>query len=538
MSSRKPTCKLCRQRKIRCDAENPCGPCSRTRTAVICEYPPSELTSPRLELPKGAACIPCRQRKRKCDGKRPCCTCNNRSRSEMCQYRDKASRRDPGHRGPNSQLAAPESSLSDTSCSIAISEPLAAITEPVEDLHTRPDPSLPSHADLEDTGHICTTLHTSSTPQDDQAAELFSIRNLFLDHCWTYGLNVSPEKREAMARGDTSGAIVHPIFIHVCQLLGYLLASRSKSARWGYLNGRTDGEAEHGLRVLQMLDSPAQAPDPLTCIQVYTLLALYCALKNDARGFQEFLGSASNVALRHAVSLGLEDSFTPEQASPCRSPALSPSGPVEEARSALAHLVYLEMATSMVMEVPPALPPVLLVKFRRLAAKHRGETEANFVQANSIFLLMQTQKLVAEWDRWEAGTIGMEWSERYCNLANNIQAHLQVANSTLVDSRLPKMHSLKLKTCVVILLAALAELYAIFAPFNAEAWRKHSETIGAVASITRQLSPADHDNFDCTFEVCLGIVAREIVEQPSAPQWKLSLAALVFPSSPIVGEVM
>ncbi|KAJ7480822.1 hypothetical protein FB451DRAFT_1238529 [Mycena latifolia] len=535
------TCNSCRRRKIRCSGENPCKPCSRARTLLACEYSSGTSSLARAELPKGAACIPCRQRKRRCDGRRPCLTCKNKSQADSCTYREKRQRREPGISQARPLTSSGETAPSTSSSALVIYEHakrIGSAVHPPEDTSPQLDIS-PSW--IEGTTGSSVTLPTvlqttdisrvALRPPDVDYAldpELFSLRTLFLDNCWQYGLSVSPEKREAMARGDTSGAIVHPIFIPVCQLVGYLFASRSKSACWAHLKGQTAGEVAQGQRVLQMLESPTETPDPLTCVQVYKLLAVYCAYKNDLRGYEEFLGNAGNLALRYDVLLGLEESSALEGAML----AASPRGTVEEARSALAHMVYIEMAARIVMKVPPKLPPLLLAKFRRLAVQDRTNTEGSFVKANSVFLLVQSQELVAEWNDWDTGTIGLEWSERYRSLHDTIQAHLHVLTTALIESsHLPKLQVLTLKSCVVTLLAALAEVYALFAPFHAETRRKHCDIIAAVADITRLFTPPDHEYFDCTFEVCLGIVSRDIWEQLPTPLWRLCLASLVFASS-------
>ncbi|KAJ7445323.1 hypothetical protein FB451DRAFT_1293091 [Mycena latifolia] len=526
------TCKSCRRRKIRCNGENPCKPCSRARTLLACEYPPGISSLAGVELPKGAACIPCR-----CDGRRPCLTCKNKSQADSCTYREKRQRRKPGI-SQAQPLTSPRATAPSTSSSALVIYELVKRTGSAIHPPENTSPQLDiSTSWIEGTIGSTVILHAADLSRVALSLldadytldpELFSLRTLFLDNCWQYGLSVSPEKREAIARGDTSGAIVRTIFIHVCQLVGYLLASRSTSARWAHLKGQTAGEVAQGQRVLQMLESPTEALDPLTCVQVYKLLALYCAHKRDLRGFQEFLGNAGNVALRYDVLLGLEESSALEGAML----AASPRGTMEEARSALAHMVYMEMAAGIVMKVPPKLPPVLLAKFRRLAVKYRTDTEPNFVKANSVFLLIQSQEPVAEWNDWDAGTIGLEWSERYRSLHDTIQTDLHILTTALIESsHLPKLQVLTLKSCVVTLLAALAELYALFAPFHAEARRKHCGIIAAVADITRLFTPPDHEYFDCTFEICLGIVSREIWEQLPTPLWRLCLASLVFASS-------
>ncbi|KAJ7667134.1 hypothetical protein B0H17DRAFT_257264 [Mycena rosella] len=251
--SRPTTCKSCRERKIRCNGANPCGSCLRSRASLVCEYPPGRSNLPRSELPKGAACIPCRQRKRKCDGRRPCLPCRNKSRADACKYQQNKRGQ---HREPDSLLdehftTFEEIALMDASCSaLVISDPERAVDMSVEttqdniSVHSIAEPSvnvaLPPI--LHPTGISNLSVSCTSNPTDgDTAAELSSLRSLFLDNCWEYGLNLSPEKQKAIAHGDTSGAVVHPIFISISQLIGYLLASRPNSGRWAHFQGQTGG---------------------------------------------------------------------------------------------------------------------------------------------------------------------------------------------------------------------------------------------------------------------------------------------------------
>ncbi|KAJ7056009.1 hypothetical protein C8F01DRAFT_1257824 [Mycena amicta] len=90
---RKPTCSLCRQRKLRCDGGSPCGACFRSRRFGVptCEYVPKPVVL-RTELPKGGACVSCRHRKRKCDGGLPCSTCQTRGHPGSCVYESKPRR--------------------------------------------------------------------------------------------------------------------------------------------------------------------------------------------------------------------------------------------------------------------------------------------------------------------------------------------------------------------------------------------------------------------------------------------------------------
>ncbi|KAI0781007.1 hypothetical protein BD413DRAFT_464032 [Trametes elegans] len=96
------TCSACRGRKVRCDGVLPvCGPCSKARRPVECEYTSSAtiVTGPKGEyLKKGAACVPCRyvdnaHTPQKCDAKRPSCsTCKVAGKEKDCTYDENVER--------------------------------------------------------------------------------------------------------------------------------------------------------------------------------------------------------------------------------------------------------------------------------------------------------------------------------------------------------------------------------------------------------------------------------------------------------------
>ncbi|KAJ7640703.1 hypothetical protein DFH06DRAFT_1214999 [Mycena polygramma] len=508
-----PTCKVCRQRKVRCDGEEPCGPCSRGRKTFNCEYlDPSAATA--VELPKGAACIPCWKRKRKCDGNRPCQTCKNTTQPDACQYRDKVPRREPQAGDDDNRI-----SISDETSRSSLSSPTVSASTSEQD-----------HSSLEvvENRSLTNALDTHICQKADRAAELSSVRNLFLDQSWEYGLNISADKRAAIARGDTSGTLVHPALTAVCELLGYVLASQVESADYAYLEGHWAARETAQLdRTLLLLDGPGDsAPDPVTRVQVYKLLAVYCVRREKVHGYQEYLGHAANVALRHQALLGLDDSMPPSVIG-----AGLPQGPVEEGRSALAHLVYLEVAGRILRKRSPHLPAVMIAKFGRLAGCHSEETELNFLRAMTVIHFDESQQLVAEWNTVESdGMVGSEWAERWIALSKRLHAHLLTLRSTITGhDHAHKVVVLLLQSCMVVTLAGMAILHAVFAPFQAFAFKKHSSIINAIALISRSFAPEDHQHFDCTLGLCWDIASHEISKPTEPPpQWKVCFANAVF----------
>jgi hypothetical protein len=314
--------------------------------------------------------------------------------------------------------------LSDPPPSVAISAPVESTNTSADGTLTQTDPCLDSIANtttiydsdgwFSNPASIFLLIPKAATPpalpampgsEDDLATELSTVyvplshigqeltchsRSLFLHQAWYYGLNLNLEKRAAIACGDYSGSVIHPVFIPVSQLIGYVLASQDQSERFAYLRGHwPEREAGQCDLVLALLDPPATSetpvPDPLTNIQVYNLLALYSARRNDVRGLNEFLGNAGNIALRHHIELGLDDS---SPVVPTVGEGL-PQGVLQEGRSALAQLVYLDVAIKVIRNHPPLMPSVMLAKFRRLAVSvffyhHLGRSQSILCSRSKI----------------------------------------------------------------------------------------------------------------------------------------------------------
>jgi hypothetical protein len=63
-----------------------------------------------------------------------------------------------------------------------------------------------------------------------------------------------------------------------------------------------------------------------------------------------------------------------------------------------------------------------------------------------------------------------------------------------------------LKTCNILMLAALAELYAVLAPYQTEYLGKHLEVVANMANCASSFSAEDQENLDPTLAVCNFIV--------------------------------
>ncbi|KAJ7455105.1 hypothetical protein FB451DRAFT_646166 [Mycena latifolia] len=541
------TCALCRQRKLRCDGETPCGPCSRARTSVVCTYTPKSRGQLRSELPKGAACISCRQRKRRCDGNFPCRTCKESSHPAQCQYRANAPsrKREIPLSCDGASTSSSRSTITPSTCTL-YSSPFKSPPDSGDDIDTLlrflplPDfdnsatnlglsvsggspapnpitlPSLPSYIGDPILDYTSTGF---PDPAQDGVTDLFGLRDLFLDHSWHYGLNITAEKRDALSRGDTSGLIVAPVLVNVCQLMGCLLATHSLSGTWHYLQGQTDGEIAQTQIILDTLQGGDSVLNPPTAMQVHCLLALYYALKADLTTYDELWDKLGDVVLRNLAMFTL-DEMSVQSKPQIDSDACCPRGAMQEALSTFSVIVLLEICRPLVLKLPLSFDPSILANFRQLAATNRMGTELNFLRAKNALFLFDSQQLVAQYGSCEfddpASSI---WFRRYWDLIEDIQAHLTEINTPLLEvSFVYQAEVLTLRICVITALAALLDLHALFAPFQPESRRKHGEAIEQIAAITCLFYDTDFPYLDCTVGVAWATALRSNFADAPA-QW-------------------
>ncbi|KAJ6507792.1 hypothetical protein C8R47DRAFT_58378 [Mycena vitilis] len=534
-----PTCALCRKRKLRCDGGQPCAPCSRTRTPVVCTYVPKTVGQLRSELPKGGACITCRQRKRRCDGQLPCRTCTQTSRPDECQYREKArSSNKPARTArppPEDQFSSDSGSTSSSSRPTTPSSQSASHTFGVLRLPTEyleePSPSDPPFSAWSDLNTTCDPVYTAdsscsiSLPSLDTAAfpqpalevdpfsEELVARSLFLQHRWQYGFSVTTARRDALSMGDLSGIAVDPTLVRVSELMGYLVRVHSHPEAWLPFNTQTAAESELDFLIRSALENPGA--DPLLRLQGYTALCLYSAQKEDIRSCQEFLVKASDVALHRAAALGLDGDAT--AANLMSYPQfdasyLSPQSVADEGRAAFAQMFFLDMTCRLILNLPSAIDPALIEKFRRLAV-NCADTELNFMRAKSSLFLNDSQDLANAWTRREFGAdpTPTTWSKRYWSLISDTHAHIALLNTVLMDvSWIPALEGAlpTLKTCLIMALAALAELYGLFAVSQPESRRGHRDAVRQIGDISRGFKEEEYEYLDPVLGVCWSVASR------------------------------
>ncbi|KAJ7067275.1 hypothetical protein C8F01DRAFT_1018913 [Mycena amicta] len=568
-----PTCALCRKRKLRCDGGNPCGPCTRTRTPVVCTYIPKTVGQLRSELPKGGACITCRQRKRRCDGNFPCRTCTQAGRPDECKYRDKApsagkhkqaarQRRDLNDSGSDSASTSSESSSRQTTPQYPENTP-GELRLHADDMFAtqgfNPEVDLngldslfswdalgmPMQCGFEHRGS-CSSESSSSTssacPDNTlstlrydypaplprtSCSESTIARTLVLEHRFHYGLNLPQSKVSAIANGDLSGQHVHPALVHAAELLGYVQRYQAHPDGWLSFNSQSAAEVELEVLVRDALDDP-QGIDPLTTLQIYMVLAVYYCQKEDICAGQECLVKASNLLAHPSPSLGLDADFcsvfnnsNDAKFDSSSSSPLAPHTHAEEVRAALAQVIYMDLGAQLVVNLPSSLDPALVDGFRRLMAVHQ-DASTNFLRAKSFLLLLDAQNLVSAWNRWQFGPSDpapSAWSKRYRSLIAEIQPHIEFVNSLILDissAYIPAPEDAQalctLRECLIAGYGALAALYGLFAPRDpsGSAAKQLRDAVGEIVRITQEFTDRDFEFLDPPLSVPWSIASRSV----------------------------
>ncbi|KAK7035862.1 hypothetical protein R3P38DRAFT_2909420 [Favolaschia claudopus] len=475
----KPTCGRCRTKKIvTLRRRRPlCGPCSRARVdSLNCKYTALPL-SHGPELRKGAACSACRSVR----GDWPCRTCIVSKKEDGCKYDDGSQLSftraliERTHElekllSEAKQTAAPNildyTVGSDLSAELdqLLSTTTFVAPDPIllhQDLSIHP-PELGRGAAMppppkEDVFQLLEALQERPS-RSLQAAEfpiekMTHIRNLFLTKQWQFGFVLPAHKLNAVAAGDLSGVIVHPVLVHVCHLWGYLFYDHEKTQTWIFHPDQHDDEVAQMRLILGSLSGMlGPPPDPITTLFTYSSISLYFFHKADMCRGTEFLKVASETALKHDLDLAvLAQAPVPADDGTY---SILPLNDASELRSTFSHLIYTATAARAVLAVPPIIDARLVDKFEVIM----------------------------------------------------IHAHIGVLHTTqLRISFIPDSHTiaLVLKLCSTMTLAALAGLHGIFAPSHSESWRRYRDAY---------LSADDCRYLDPILPLCWSVATRRILD--------------------------
>ncbi|KAJ7230929.1 hypothetical protein C8J57DRAFT_188143 [Mycena rebaudengoi] len=503
------TCARCRAKKMRCDGKDPCGPCSRSRTEVTCDYTSTSTTMYVSELRKGAACSACRRKKKKCSGNWPCLPCVTARKEDDCKFDDNS------HMSSTRALIERTRELEKLLCQAKQTTPdfldyqldpgvlneldqLGSASDPVA-LTTREDaeavassneagPSVlkPVSFDLlpvtlvhdtvgnPDLGASLDVVPNLGVTTETEEEKLFRLRALFLQAgAPQYGFSLSLKKLNAITKGDMTGLVVHPVLVHVCHLCGYYLDFPKQ-------NG-TLVEIEEESTYMRLIQGSLNgmfgpAPNPVTSLITYMTVSVHFFHKGHVDRGQELLVAASKTALEHDMDLACFGNIDSDEIN--HGFSVFPSNDADELRAAFSHLIYLGTVTHLLLKTPSVVDARLMDKFSLLMSTHVAtHVDVNFMRAKSIRLFVDTRQLTSTWNGPSPPAL---WFERYWKLIEQIHSHIALLQpASLKVSFIPDYHNigLVLKISTIFALAALADLHAIFAPSHPESSRRYRDAL-------------------------------------------------------------
>ncbi|KAJ7272907.1 hypothetical protein C8J57DRAFT_1506486 [Mycena rebaudengoi] len=325
---------------------------------------------------------------------------------------------------------------------------------------------------------------------ETEEEKLFRLRALFLQACPQYGFNLSLKKLDAIAKGDMTGLVVHPVLVHVCHLFGYLLEFLNQTGsvvRFG-----AEEESTYMRLIQGSLDGMfGPTPDPVTSILTYTIVSAYFFRKMLFDRGQEFLAAASKTALEHDIDLAcLENVYSDERNFEF---SVFPSNDADEMRAVLSYLIFVGTVVHLNVKTPLAVDARLVDKFNLLmSTRVATNVDVNFMRAKSVRLFAETRELTSTWN--PSASTHTSWFDRYWKLIEQIHSHIGFLQpAVLKTSFLPEYHTveLALELSTILALAALADLHGTFAPSHPESSRRYQDTLIEIVSISSTFASDD-----------------------------------------------
>ncbi|KAJ7272908.1 hypothetical protein C8J57DRAFT_261942 [Mycena rebaudengoi] len=536
MDKEASTCVRCRAMNTQCDGKDPCDPCSRARTAVTCNY---TTTVDGSEIRKGAVCSACLRKEQKCSGDWPCLACVEARKEDGCKFDDSSQlsstialierarelekllhqakqmtpdpldyQLDPGVLDELDQLGSASDPLP-----LAIPSREDAEAEPSSDPILKPDSSelLPVTAEDPNLGDSLGVVPNLGVRTETEEEKLFRLRDLFLQVAPQYGFSLSLKKLDAIAKGDMTGLVVHPVLVHVCHLFGYLLEFLNQTGslvRFG---------AEEELTYLRLIQGSLDGmfgptPDPVTSILTYMTVSVYFFRKADVDRGEEFLASASETALEHDIDLACLENVNSDEINFGFS--VYPSNDADEMRAVLSYLIYTGTVVHLLVKKPLVVDVRLVDKFSLLmSTRVTTHIDVNFMRAKSARLFAETRELTSTWNA--SASTHTSWFDRYWKLIEQIHSHIGLLQpAALKTSFLPEYHTIKLalELSTILALAALADLHATFAPSHPESSRRYRDTLIEIVSISSTFASEDFQYLGTILSLCWTVATQGILE--------------------------
>ncbi|KAJ7267393.1 hypothetical protein C8J57DRAFT_365039 [Mycena rebaudengoi] len=541
MDKKASPCARCRAMKIRCDGKDPCGPCSRARTEVICDYTKTSTTAYVSELRKGAACSACRRKKKKCSGEWPCHACVVARKKDDCKFDDdspssstralierarelekllhKAKQMRPDfldyQLDPDVLNELDQLGFASDPVPLTIREDVEAVASsneagpsflPVTLAHnTVGNPNLGVSLDVVPSLGITT---------ETEEEKLFRLRALFLQVAPQYGFSLSLKKLDAIAKGDMTGLVVHPVVVHVCHLWGYLLDFLEQTGTAAHFE--IEEESTYMRLIQESLDGMSgPAPTSTTSLLTYLTVYLYFLKKGQFDRGKEFLAAASKTALKHDVDLACLGNVYSDEIN--HGFSVFPNNDTDEMRAAFSHLIYVGTVVHLMIKDPPVVDARLVDKFSLLMSTQvTTHIDTNFMRAKSVRLFAETRQLTTTWNG-SASSLRPPtlWFDQYWKLIEQLHSHIALLQpATLKVSFIPDYHTIQLvfELSTILALTALADLHAIFAPSHPESSRRFRDTVFEIVSISSTFALDDFQYLAPILSLCWTIATQGILE--------------------------
>jgi hypothetical protein len=188
-------------------------------------------------------------------------------------------------------------------------------------------------------------------------------RALFLQAAPTYGFSLSLKKLDAIAKGDMTGLVVHPVLVHVSHLWGYLLDLLNQTGT--LVHFEIEEELTHMRLIQGSLDGMfGSAPTPITSLITYIAVSGYFFRKGHFNRGQEFLAAASKAALEHDMDLACLGNFYSEKID--QGFSVFPNNDDDEMRATFSYLIYFGTAIHLLMKSPLVVDARLMDTFNLL----------------------------------------------------------------------------------------------------------------------------------------------------------------------------
>ncbi|KAH9934758.1 uncharacterized protein B0H18DRAFT_1114616 [Fomitopsis serialis] len=484
-----------------------------------------------------------RRKKKRCDAKRPyCTTCEVAGKQQECLYEENVQHhltealiartlelenRLAVYEG-QSQTSSPEqsgrTSQADDPSSLSVlpSSPLPLaldgsstldITFPgaISNLGASYTPDLIEQF-MSSEGSTPSSTASSSRSTLISSQDLTDYRATFLAHHCQLGISLTEQRLQAIMNGDMSGTYIHPVLVHVAQVIG---------CRFWQVQRRIVINSSVETTLLQHVEQAmSDTPAPVTRLQVHCILAIYFLLKRQMRERREQLMKAAQVTLHNNIRF---DTHTAEAFA-------SLENTIDEAHEqicALSQFMYLDKAAAIVLNDPSLLTSDYDQQLNMLPYMFPIMTKSNLVviRARSIALLQESHRLAVRWteimmnmgafDPQATLNDQTKWYDDYWELMENVLEHISTLTVSTLKSSFGGQRelALALKMCTIVSLTAAAELHRLLAGHHPDSRTKCLNTALEIISITKELRDDDYHFLDPILGTCWSMIAALLDQQ-------------------------